>query len=245
MIGRKTMTEILVVREGNHVERADAGPTRPIAEYAWPVTVTCGCGVTEDLRVLTDDVCSRAAALHAIDDYLIENGWIPRTHDGGVWDGLETCADCRAAAQKIRAQADRVRASAPGAITKQVNALTAPGDPPKSTPPSTAEILDQLNRMTASPDSDQGYGTGETSIISKSNLPDLATDADGNGSAATVPDDVETDPLAAEDESDEWECEICHVVNSPDDNLEQTTPEICRKCGNIREPVGLDRPIDQ
>jgi hypothetical protein len=50
--------------------------------------------------------------------------------------------------------------------------------------------------MTVMPDSDQGYGTGETSIISKQNLPDLNVDADLHGTAATMPDDVEQDPLA-------------------------------------------------
>ena len=54
--------------------------------------------------------------------------------------------------------------------------------------------------MTAMPDSDQGYGTGETSIISKQNPPGLNIDADVHGTAATVPDDIETDPLTSADE---------------------------------------------
>jgi hypothetical protein len=58
---------------------------------------------------------------------------------------------------------------------------------------------------------------GETSVISKHNLPDLNVDADLHGSAATLPDDVEQDPLAAADD-DEPSCVNCGQTQwlSPD-----------------------------
>jgi hypothetical protein len=103
-------------------------------------------------------------------------------------------------------------------IAQQIDALTAPGDPPKSSRPTSAQILDEVNRLTAMPDIDQGYGTGETSIVSKSNLPDLATDADKHGAAATVPGDIETDPLAGDEEQVCVNCEQSQWL-SPDGTL--------------------------
>lgn len=99
----------------------------------------------------------------------------------------------RAIAEWLRRPSNR--AASAEKITK--HALTAPGDPARPSRPSSAAVLDQLDRLTAAPDSDRGYGTGETS---KHNLPDLNVDADLHGTAATVPDsypeDIETDPLA-------------------------------------------------
>ena len=81
--------------------------------------------------------------------------------------GLAPRRDIAELAARAHAEA---RAAAAAKIQRQIDALMAPGDPPKLARPSPAATTDELDRMTAMPDSDQGYGTGETSNISKQKL---------------------------------------------------------------------------